>query len=45
MRNPYGRLTTPEDVAKLVTFLCADEASQINGQVIEIDGGYGKLLP
>jgi enoyl-[acyl-carrier protein] reductase III len=44
-RTPSGRPTTPEDVARLVAFLCADDAAQITGQVIELDGGYGKLLP
>jgi enoyl-[acyl-carrier protein] reductase III len=44
-RTPLGRATTPEDVAQLAAFLCADEAAQITGQVIQIDGGYGRLLP
>jgi enoyl-[acyl-carrier protein] reductase III len=44
-RTPSGRTTTPEDVAHLVAFLCSDAAAQITGQVIELDGGYGKLLP
>jgi NAD(P)-dependent dehydrogenase (short-subunit alcohol dehydrogenase family) len=38
-RNPYGRLTTPEDVADVVYLLCRDEASWINGSVIPVDGG------
>lgn len=29
----------PEDVANLVTFLCSDKASHINGAVITVDGG------
>lgn len=29
----------PEDVANLVTFLCSDLASHINGAVITVDGG------
>ena len=37
--NPFKRLTTPEDVANVVSLLCADEASWINGCVIPVDGG------
>ena len=38
-RNPYGRLTRPEDVANAVYLLCRDEATWINGCVIPVDGG------
>jgi enoyl-[acyl-carrier protein] reductase III len=38
-RNPYQRLTTPEDVANVVYLLCRDEAAWINGSVIPVDGG------
>lgn len=38
-RNPYQRLTTPEDVANVVYLLCKDEASWINGSIIPVDGG------
>ncbi|HEU5470382.1 MAG TPA: SDR family oxidoreductase [Actinophytocola sp.] len=36
---PMKRLGTPEDVAKLVTFLVSDEASWITGETVRIDGG------
>jgi len=39
-RTPTGRLTTPEDVANAVLFLCSGLAAQIQGQTIVIDGGY-----
>ena len=38
-RNPFGRLTTPEDVADVVTLLCTDEARWINGAILRVDGG------
>ena len=36
---PAGRRLTGQDIAKVVTFLCGDEASMIRGQVITVDGG------
>ncbi len=38
-RNPFGRLTTPEDVADVVCLLCTDEARWINGSLVRVDGG------
>jgi enoyl-[acyl-carrier protein] reductase III len=38
--TPAGRMVQPEDIAKLVTFLCRDESSMIRGQTIIIDGGF-----
>jgi NAD(P)-dependent dehydrogenase (short-subunit alcohol dehydrogenase family) len=38
-RNPFGRLTTPEDVAGVVYLLSLDEARWINGALIRADGG------
>lgn len=38
-RVPLGRILEPEEVAKLVVFLCLDEARGIHGQAIRIDGG------
>ena len=37
--NPYGRLTTTEDVAKVIALLSRPEASWITGNVIGVDGG------
>ena len=39
LRNPFGRLTTPEDVADVIYLLCRDEAAWINGALICADGG------
>jgi 3-oxoacyl-[acyl-carrier protein] reductase len=36
---PLGRLGEPEEVAGLVTFLCSEKASLINGASIVVDGG------
>jgi enoyl-[acyl-carrier protein] reductase I len=38
-RNPFSRLTTPDDVANAVYLLCKDEAAWINGSIIPVDGG------
>lgn len=38
-RNPYNRLTLPEDVANVVYLLSKEEASWINGTIIKVDGG------
>jgi 3-oxoacyl-[acyl-carrier protein] reductase len=34
-----GRIAEPEDVAKVITFLCSDGARHITGQTIVVDGG------
>ena len=39
IRNPFNRLTMPEDVANVVYLLAKDEAAWINGTVIPVDGG------
>jgi 3-oxoacyl-[acyl-carrier protein] reductase len=36
---PMGRLGKPEDIANTFAFLASDEASYINGAVIEVSGG------
>lgn len=38
-RVSLRRLGTPEDIANVYTFLASDEASYINGAVIEVSGG------
>lgn len=38
-RNPFGRITKPEDVANVIYLLCTKEAAWINGSVIHVDGG------
>lgn len=36
-----GRLGTPQEVADVVTFVCSENASLINGASIAVDGGQG----
>ena len=38
-RNPFKRLTKPDDVAGVIYLLCTDEAAWINGSIIHADGG------
>jgi len=39
LRNPFGRLTTPKDVANVIYLMCLNEAAWINGSLICADGG------
>lgn len=38
--TPLGRIGTPEEVARLMLFLCSDGAGFITGQVIGANGGF-----
>lgn len=38
-RNPMGRLTTPQDVAKAIAILSHPENNWMTGNVIRVDGG------
>lgn len=39
LRNPAGRLTTPQDVAKAIAALMSDQTHWMTGNVIRLDGG------
>jgi 3-oxoacyl-[acyl-carrier protein] reductase len=36
---PWGRLSTPEDIARAAVFLCSDDAEMVTGEVLQVDGG------
>ena len=38
-QTPAGRMVTAEDIARVVAFLCGDDAAMIRGQIIVVDGG------
>jgi len=38
-RTPLGCEQTPEDIGKLVVFLTSDDAANITGEEIKVDGG------
>ncbi len=39
-RTPAGRFVTPEEIARVVAWLCTDDARMIVGQTLIVDGGY-----
>lgn len=39
-----GRITTADEVASLVLYLCSDLAGQITGQSLVVDGGAGRAI-
>ncbi len=41
--TPMGRLGTPREVADVILFLCSDRSTFIQGQTIEVNGGF--LMP
>ena len=38
-RHPQGRWSEPDDAARLIAWLCSDEARWVTGQTIVSDGG------
>ncbi|MDB5591109.1 glucose 1-dehydrogenase [Enterovirga sp.] len=36
---PWGRLSTPQDIANAALFLCSHEAEMVTGAVLTVDGG------
>lgn len=40
---PIGRLAQPEEIARVILFLCSDEASFMAGSAVLVDGGFTSL--
>jgi acetoacetyl-CoA reductase len=38
---PSGRMVEPTEIAAIVAYLCSEEAAQVTGQEIAVDGGAG----
>ncbi len=43
--TPQQRVGTPDDIAKVVAFLCSDDAAWICGQTLMVDGGLSLTSP
>jgi len=44
LQHPVKRIGRPEDITKLVMFLCSEDSSFINGENITVDGGMSRLM-
>jgi NAD(P)-dependent dehydrogenase (short-subunit alcohol dehydrogenase family) len=36
---PMGRISEPEEIARVIVWLCSDAASYVTGHVLVADGG------
>jgi enoyl-[acyl-carrier protein] reductase III len=43
--TPMQRVGTPEDIARVVAFLCSEDAAWICGQTLTVDGGLSLTSP
>ena len=37
--SPWGRFSSPQDIANAALFLCSDESEMVTGSVLAVDGG------
>jgi|EP01044_Picomonas_judraskeda_P012361 NAD(P)-dependent dehydrogenase (short-subunit alcohol dehydrogenase family) len=42
---PTGEQGTPWDCALCAVYLASDESRYVNGQIIQVDGGYSVVTP
>lgn len=42
-RFPIGRLAQPEEIARVILFLCGEDASFMAGSIVLVDGGFTSL--
>ena len=42
-RFPFGRVCEPQDIARVVSFLCSDQAGYVTGERIRVNGGGQSL--
>jgi len=43
-RNPGGRITAPDDVARTIALLASDDNSWLTGNVLDVDGGEDLVM-
>jgi len=42
--TPLGRIVAPDAVARAAAFLASDDASDVHGTVLDVDGGRSSVL-
>ncbi len=42
---PFGRMGTPEEIAKAVVYFASDESAYTTGQILSVCGGFGLATP
>lgn len=45
MHTPYKRVGSPDDIARIVAFLCSEDAAWLCGQTLMADGGLSLTSP